>query len=970
MDIETTIRRARKFVSDNYPRAVALALIFSFLAVIFLVAIMQSLGIDPGEAGFLVGRLIRSVISLVMVAYPLGVVTYLIVNRIKNRDSPTKGGLGGISRVIWVSLTIYGTLLLIVVLNATAPEYLAPSLVALLILGVVMFFRARQSHLSVRGGKLTERKHGTLLQRLQNPSTLPSWSGFFRLDNTHDRSRRRDDDRYPVFGAIYAVIQKLLIPLLYGAAFFVVSYEMWASLFRPETALTLNFVASGFFAWLIFLQTLVYVQFLAEGAEGKMAPEGPDQGKQRPTLGTLIRYAVSLFLVTANASLAGYVMYDSFLRWQAGSEGSSLVLALLVRYASGYITAFFVYTMFREAFIHAWRGRSIGTQMLQWFVIGTVPFIIATGVNQFLTSSTPLIPPLAAGVSILFGVFGYVAVAHVIQLQWPSETHKRGREESTYEKAQKAAQSINSSDDMPGLSMGGLEVPWKDRTAHIAYIGTTGSGKTTQIRLLMQDALPLVGRGLDQRAIIYDAKLDAYSQLDGVALHVEPTTLNPFDTRSPGVKLSSDIRNPASALQIATSLYYDRPGSNEFFTFTARRLGAGVLQSLILRLYREGIDWTFSDWCRIMGDPEYITHVLNNTPETKKILKSLKDQETIDNVMSTIGSYMAHYEIIAALWDTKDLEREDTKVEPVSIRDWANNTNGSILIMSRTDEATEAVDAINSVIFTLAAQYALARPNSRQRSTWFFLDEVAEGKKFPYLTKLALKGRSKGCCIVLGFQDIDGVRLTYGEKEGNQIVAMCSYRWLGKIDSDVTQLWASNQLGTKEIEDPTKSIQTDMGNQKTSMQFQKKIVPIVLPSEFGTFPRADFTVNGIKGWYVMPNPIGAYEYTISPHELTARIPEPDSSIIDFDPITDPMAQYLDDWTPDERDYLGLPELEIEAPSQHEDAATPKEEKEASREPEPWADVDLEKNVINGVDFSHPPETKERPKPNRKPRNKM
>ena len=265
--------------------------------------------------------------------------------------------------------------------------------------------------------------------------------------------------------------------------------------------------------------------------------------------------------------------------------------------------------------------------------------------------------------------------------------------------------------------------------------------------------------------------------------------------------------------------------------------------------------------------------------------------------------------------------------------------------------------------------HALARDNSRQRSTWFFLDEVAEGKKFPYLTKLALKGRSKGCCIVLGFQDIDGVRLTYGEKEGNQIVAMCSYRWLGKIDSDVTQLWASNQLGTKEIVDPTKSVQNDMGNQKTSTQYQSKIVPVVLPSEFGTFPRADFTVNGIKGWYVMPNPIGAYEYTISPHDLTARIPEPDSTIVDFDPITDPMAQYLDDWTPEEREYLGLPELEIEAPKEKEKEKEKPVMAQVDGEQQPEEeDFNLEKNVINGIDFSHPPETKERPK--RKPKNKM
>jgi hypothetical protein len=601
--------------------------------------------------------------------------------------------------------------------------------------------------------------------------------------------------------------------------------------------------------------------------------------------------------------------------------------------------------------------------------LGTIPIVIAAGVNQFLTASTQLIPPAAAGISILFGVFGYVAIAHVIHLQWPSDTHKRGREESTYEKAKKASERINKTDGMPGIFMGGLDVPWKDRTSHFAYIGTTGSGKTTQFRLMQQDVLPLVGKGVDQRALIYDAKLDAYSQLEGVDLQTEPITLNPFDKRSPGLNLSKDIVNPAAALQIATTLFYDRPGSNEFFTATTRRLGAGVLQAFILRkLRREISEWTFSDWCRVMSDPDHITHVLNNTPETRKILKSLQDKETVSNVMSTVASYMTHYEIIGALWDRKDEERDDTNVEPVSIKDWAEDKEGRILIMSRTDEATEAVDAINAVTFTLAAQYSLALPNSTQRSTWFFLDELAEGKKFPYLTKLALKGRSKGCCIVIGFQDIDGVRLTYGEKEGNQIIAMCSYRWFGKIDSDVTQVWASNQLGTKEIEEPTKSIQNDRGNQKTSTQYAKRIVPVVIPSDFGTFPKADFSVNGVPGWYLMPNPIGAFEYTIPPKLLTSRIPSPAApddpkAPIDFDPVTDPMAQYLDDWSPEQRDYyIGTaPKLtpkEKEVHTLGDYLATLDDAKES---PE---DTD-EGKVTNGVDSSHQT-PKPRPKGKKKP----
>jgi len=890
--------------------------------------------------------------------------------------------------VLWVSIITCGLIVLSILLSVFPPGFIPLwAFILLFILGVVAQYRkmkeGQDQRLTVRDVWLREKRYERLLKRLKHPLTLPSWPGFFTRDNTRDRSRRRSD-AYPIFGAVYAVIQKLIIPLLYGFTLSVFSYEMWLEFFKPEWAAIINLVAGGGFAWFIYSETILYVTFLAEGVEGRMAPEGPDQGRQRPTLGGLIRYAMSLGLVTANAAFFGYWMYESFLQWD---RGSPLVYHVFIRYAAGYLTAFVVYTTFREAFIHAWRARYLVTQMLQWFVLGTVPLIIAAGVRQFLSSSTPLIPPLIAGISILFGVFGYVAVAHVIQLQWPSHTHKRGREESTYEKAKKAADSINKADDLPGIFMGGLEVPWKDRTSHFSYTGTTGSGKSTQIRLMQQDVLPYVGKDVDQRALIYDAKLEGYSQLEGVNLDTTyPITLNPFDKRSPGLNLSKDITNPALALQIATILFYDRPGSNEFFTSTARRVGAGVLEAFILRkLHGEIAEWTFSDWCRVMTDPDHINHVLNNTPQTRKILKSLRHEETLNNVMSTIASYMTHYEIIGALWDRKDEEREDTREAAVSIKDWATDKRGSILIMSRTDEATEAVDAINAVTFSLAAQYALALPNSTQRSTWFFLDEMAEGKKFPYLTKLALKGRSKGCCIVLGFQDIDGVRLTYGEKEGNQIIAMCSYRWFGKIDSDVTQVWAGNQLGTKEIEEPTKSIQNDKGNQKTSTQYQKKIVPVVIPSDFGTFPKADFTVNGIKGWYVMPNPIGAFEHTIPPKLLTERIPPPATpntpdAPVDFDPITDPMAQYLDDWTEEQRDYyLGATRKLIPEETPKEKEATPlndlkikTSEKESINVPPEdvyWSKGMLEEKVINGkvINGVDPTPTPPRPRPKKKPK---
>ncbi|MGV2342203.1 MAG UNVERIFIED_CONTAM: type IV secretion system DNA-binding domain-containing protein [Planctomycetaceae bacterium] len=51
------------------------------------------------------------------------------------------------------------------------------------------------------------------------------------------------------------------------------------------------------------------------------------------------------------------------------------------------------------------------------------------------------------------------------------------------------------------------------RREHFLAVGTTGSGKTVVMRLLMQSVLPEIGSGNDVRAVIYDAKQDMMSIL-------------------------------------------------------------------------------------------------------------------------------------------------------------------------------------------------------------------------------------------------------------------------------------------------------------------------------------------------------------------------------------------------------------------------------------------------------------------------
>lgn len=80
-----------------------------------------------------------------------------------------------------------------------------------------------------------------------------------------------------------------------------------------------------------------------------------------------------------------------------------------------------------------------------------------------------------------------------------------------------------------GITWGGLRIPSKFATSHFMVVGTTGSGKTVTIQMLMKEVLQSVGTGTDHRALIYDAKQDIASQIPSMGIPGKVFTLNPFD---------------------------------------------------------------------------------------------------------------------------------------------------------------------------------------------------------------------------------------------------------------------------------------------------------------------------------------------------------------------------------------------------------------------------------------------------------
>ena len=308
-----------------------------------------------------------------------------------------------------------------------------------------------------------------------------------------------------------------------------------------------------------------------------------------------------------------------------------------------------------------------------------------------------------------------------------------------------------------------------------------------------EDKNPKPYSGPGHRAIIFDAKGDIISLLYGMQLTCPIHILNPFDARSTAWDIAKDFTTPASARQFATILVpEDKKSSQPFFSNSARDLIGHVILSLI---HLKPEEWTLRDLILATQSKASLISLLSNTPQGKvKIETYFDDHRTGSNTMSEIATRMAPFESVAQAWSYA--------TKRISLKEWINEE--SILILGSNEEHRAALDPINRVFFQRATELVLSQSESSARRTWFFLDEVRDLGDLESLGRLMTKGRSKGACVVLGFQDIEGMHDAFGKERANEFIGQCANKAVLRLSSPETAKWASELFGKYEfIEDET-----------------------------------------------------------------------------------------------------------------------------------------------------------------------
>ena len=199
------------------------------------------------------------------------------------------------------------------------------------------------------------------------------------------------------------------------------------------------------------------------------------------------------------------------------------------------------------------------------------------------------------------------------------------------------------------LFFAGHWLPFKAATNHFLVMGATNTGKTLVQRMLMQSALKTIGLGLDQRAIVFDAKQDVLSILAGMNLRCPVLTLDPFDARGYAWDMAADITALTDAQTLAVNLVpIDEQATQKFFDEAVRSLFEEVIVTFIDTVPG---NWTFADVINTLRDRDRLCRVLKKTTQGAELLKlCFANEETARNIMSNVHVRTNPYRSIAATW--------------------------------------------------------------------------------------------------------------------------------------------------------------------------------------------------------------------------------------------------------------------------------------------------------------------------------
>lgn len=438
--------------------------------------------------------------------------------------------------------------------------------------------------------------------------------------------------------------------------------------------------------------------------------------------------------------------------------------------------------------------------------------------------SEPLLQTLTLVVIVIVGV-----IAGIFSMGFaPRVGHERGAVVLSGRDAQAMSRNLERAvKDKHALTIAGITVPPEDEPKHFKMVGTTGTGKSTAIRELMDGALR---RG--DRAVFADPD-GGYTERYFDAAQGD-VILNPFDTRSARWNVFAEIQTAYDADQIARSLIAEVEGAEASWRNYARIF----LAALLRQLHAVGVHDMRELWRLVSSAPvDELRILLQGTPAAPFV--DPDNARMFGSIRSVATSTLAGLEYLAD---------QDPTAPAFSVRQWVGQGRGTLYLPYRADQ----IAALRSVIATwvrLAIFATMSLPevkpdDAKPRRVWFIVDELDALGAIDGLKDALARLRKFGGRCVLGFQSIAQVSGTYGQAEARTIVENCGTTLVLRCSASEgggTARFAADLIGQREVTRITRSESKRTGwfaepQRSLSTSEQRHTELAVMASEFEALP--------------------------------------------------------------------------------------------------------------------------------------
>ncbi|MEZ5707768.1 MAG: type IV secretion system DNA-binding domain-containing protein [Blastomonas sp.] len=399
------------------------------------------------------------------------------------------------------------------------------------------------------------------------------------------------------------------------------------------------------------------------------------------------------------------------------------------------------------------------------------------------------------------------------------------------------------------LRIGPVPVPRRIETRHFAFLGTTGSGKTTALRQMLD--------GIERRgeaALVYDTSGEF------IAHYYNPARgdiiLNPFDARCAFWTPFDEISHPADADRIARQLVSETSSQDDdVWLETSRILVANMIRSL---------------WAEKNCSLEALLEALQvkDKEQLKEWLGHTSSARTFANDADrATGSVLFMLAKAANL--IQFLKVEDEGEDRFAFRDFIANLDKCEgakpwIFVPRKEDYFEASKPLMACWLECAASAVLGLSPSPDRRIWFVLDELADLPRVENLARLLPEGRKFGAAIVLTFQALGQMRNRYGANIAEAMLACCNTKlFLQTVDQE-TRKWASETMGQCEVELRVATDTLSIGSEvpRTTIATQRQFRPAVLESELRLSPH--------QGYLLLPDGLPVARIGLTADHITRR----------------------------------------------------------------------------------------------------